>query len=89
MELHAYNRILHEKHLKSPAFNINWLALSKTSLLTAVRSWEYFESNKKCLINLMKKNNSIIWIFDKIFLFFFIAYHKNLSYKVRFKCLFE
>ena len=38
MESQAYNRILHQKHLKSPAFNINWLASSKTSLLTAVRS---------------------------------------------------
>ena len=59
MKSQAYNRILHQKHLKSPAFNINWLALSKTSLLTAVRSWEYFESNKKyvkiySLISLMK-----------------------------------
>ena len=59
MESQAYNRILHQKHLESPAFNINWLASSTTSLLTAVRSWEYFESNKKyvkiySLLSLMK-----------------------------------
>lgn len=36
MESQAYNRILHQKHLESPAFNINWLASSTTSLLTAV-----------------------------------------------------